>query len=155
MEIIMRVNECMSRDVQVATPDETLLEAARTMADIDAGFLPVGDGDKLVGIITDRDMAVRAIAQGLGPEARVRQIMSEEVLYCFEDQDGEEVLDNMADMQIRRLPVVDRDKRLVGVVSITDLAEGGDETRAGQTLRDIARPSALHSQVIERERVVS
>lgn len=145
----MRVSECMSREVQVATPDETLQQAAKTMADIDAGFLPVSDGARLIGIITDRDIAVRAVAKGLRPEAHVREIMSDEVLYCFEDQQADEVLDNMADIQVRRLPVVDRDKRLVGVISISDLAEGGEESQAGETLRDIARPSAQHSQTLE------
>ena len=145
----MRVNECMSREVQVATPDETLQEAAKTMADIDAGFLPVSDGARLVGIITDRDIAVRGVAKGVQPDARVREVMSDEVLYCFEDQLTDDVLDNMADIQVRRLPVVDRNKRLVGVISISDLAEGGDESQAGETLRDIARPSALHSQTLE------
>ena len=147
----MKVSECMSRDVQVATPDETLQEAARTMDDIDAGFLPVGDGERLIGTITDRDIAVRGIARGLGPDSRVRDVMTEEVLYCFDDQDGDEVLDNMGDEQVRRLPVVDRNKRLVGVVSISDLAESGKETRAGETLREIARPSPLHSQTLETE----
>lgn len=151
----MKISECMSRDVQVATPNETLQQAARTMADIDAGFLPVGEGDKLVGTVTDRDIAARGVAKGLTPDARVRDVMTEEVLYCFEDQDGEEVLANMADQQIRRLPVVDRNKRLVGVVSISDLAESGEEERAGEALREIAQPSPLHSQSLQTERIVS
>ena len=151
----MKVSECMTRDVQLTNPDETLQQAARTMVDIDAGFLPVGDGDKLIGTITDRDIAVRGVAKGLGPDARVRDVMTEEVLYCYEDQDGQDVLENMADEQIRRLPVVDRNKRLVGVVSISDLAHCGEEARAGEALRDIAQPSPLHSQSLEREKLVS
>ena len=144
----MKISECMSRDVQLATPDHSLQSAAQMMADIDAGFLPVADNDRLIGIVTDRDIAIRSVAAGRRPEASIREVMSDEVKYCFDDQDAEDVLKNMGDIQVRRLPVVDRDKRLVGIVSITDLAGNGDAREAGEALGDIARPSAQHSQTV-------
>lgn len=142
----MRVAECMSRDVQIADPNETIQQAARTMAEIDAGVLPVGENDRLVGIITDRDIAVRAVAEGKGPNAKVRDVMSAEVKYCYEDQDADEVLRNMGDIQVRRLPVLDRAKRLVGIISLSDLAASGETAEAGEALHEIARPGGEHSQ---------
>jgi CBS domain-containing protein len=144
----MKISECMSRDVRVAAPDNTMQSAAQIMADIDAGFLPVADNDRLIGIVTDRDIAIRGVAAGRPPEASIRDVMSSEVKYCFEDDDADDVLENMSDIQVRRLPVVDREKRLVGIVSITDLAVNGDTARAGAALGDIARPSGLHSQTV-------
>lgn len=144
----MKVSQCMTRDVRIADPSETLQEAARTMAEIDAGFLPVGENDRLVGIITDRDIAIRAVGTGRSPDAKVRDVMSEEIRYCYADDDVDAILDNMGEQQIRRLPVVDRDKRLVGVVSITDLAANGEAEQSGEALGEIARPSAMHSQSI-------
>lgn len=144
----MKISECMTREVRIVDPAETLQDAARTMADIDAGFLPVGENDKLVGIITDRDIAIRAIGTGRTADAKIRDVMSQQVRYCFEDDEVGDVLYNMADQQIRRLPVVDRNKRLVGVISITDLAVNGETERSGQTLGEIARPTAQHSQAI-------
>jgi CBS domain-containing protein len=102
----MRVSECMSTDVRIASPDETLRQAAQAMADLDAGVLPVGDNDRLVGMITDRDIAVRGVADGKGPDAKVREVMSAEVRYCFDDEDADDVLKNMGDIQVRRLPVL-------------------------------------------------
>ena len=144
----MKISERMSRDVQVATPDNSMQSAAQAMADIDAGFLPVAENDRLIGIVTDRDIAIRGVARGRPPEASIREVMSDEVKYCFADQDLEDVLENMSDIQLRRLPVVDRDKRLVGIISLTDLARDGDATAAGEALGDIARPSAQHSQTV-------
>jgi len=144
----MKVRDCMTREFRIVEPGETVRGAAQTMADIDAGFLPVGEHDRLVGIVTDRDIAIRAVATGRSPSARVRDVMSLEVRYCFEDEDVDTVLDNMADLQLRRLPVLDRDKRLVGVISITDLAGNGEATHAGEALGEIARPSGYHSQMI-------
>ena len=102
----------------------------------------------MIGIVTDRDIAIRGVAAGKAPEASVRDVMSDEVLYCFADQDASDVLENMGDVQVRRLPVVDDDKRLVGVVSISDLAVNGDRAEAGKALEDIVRPSSLHSQAL-------
>ncbi|HKR17560.1 CBS domain-containing protein [Rhizorhapis sp.] len=142
----MKILECMSRDVRTVNADEPIQEAATTMADIDSGILPVSKEDRLVGMITDRDIAIRAIARGRGPSTPVQEVMSNEVRYCFDDEDVDDVLDNMADIQVRRLPVVNRDKRLVGIVSISDLASGASPAHAGEALGEIARPSTLHSQ---------
>ncbi len=142
----MRVSEAMTRDVKVANPDQTIREAARMMADIDAGALPVGENDRLVGMITDRDIAIRAVAEGKGPDASVRDVMTQDVKYCFEDDDLDQIVQNMADIQVKRLPVVNRDKRLVGIVSLGDIAitEGGEA--AGKAEEGIARPGGQHTQ---------
>lgn len=142
----MRVSEAMTRDVTVASPDDTLQQAASAMAALDAGVLPVGENDRLVGMLTDRDIAVRAVAQGMGPETSVREVMSEEVKYCFEDEDLETVTQNMGDIQLRRLPVLNRDKRLVGIVSLGDIATNSGDTLAGQALSGISQPGGEHSQ---------
>jgi CBS domain-containing protein len=136
----------MSRDVRIANPDETLREAAKMMAKIDAGVLPVGQDDRLVGMITDRDIAIRGIAAGKGPDAKVGEVMSAEVKYCFEDEDVDDVLHNMGDIQVRRLPVLNRDKRLVGIISLGDLATNGETEDAGEALSNISRPGGQHSQ---------
>jgi CBS domain-containing protein len=141
----MKVKELMTRDVRVISPDDTIERAAQLMGQIDAGVLPVGDNDRLVGMITDRDIAIRGVAEGCSPDAKVRDIMSQEVCYCFDDADADDVLENMAEIQVRRMPVINHDKRLVGIVSITDIAKE-EEREAGEALRDITRPSALHSQ---------
>ena len=141
----MQVNQLMTREVCVISPDDTIERAAQLMGQIDAGILPVRENDKLVGMITDRDIAVRGVAEGCGPDAKVRDIMSQEVKYCFDDADADDVLENMAQIQVRRMPVVNHDKRLVGIVSISDIAKD-EEKEAGEALRDITRPSALHSQ---------
>jgi CBS domain-containing protein len=145
MEVAMKVKDCMCHTVELVSPDSTIRNAARMMADIDAGILPVSDGDRLVGVITDRDIAIRGVGKGLSPDATVSETMTQEVRYCFEDDDVEDVLDNMADLQVRRLPVVNHDKRLVGIVSISDLSVM-EKAEAGKALRDISRPSSLHSQ---------
>ena len=112
----MKVSEAMTRDVRVANPNETIRDAARMMAEINAGSLPVGENDRLVGVITDRDIAVRAVAEGKAPTTKVRDVMSPEVLYCYDDQDLDDVAKNMGDVKVRRMPVVNRDKRLVGIL---------------------------------------
>jgi len=139
----MKISECMTRDVRIADPAETLQEAARTMAEIDAGFLPVGENDKLVGIITDRDIAIRAVGCGCAPDTQVRNVMSQEVKYCYADADVSDVLDNMAEQQIRRLPVVDHSKRLVGIVSIGDLANGGETAATGEASARSSDPAVF------------
>ena len=104
----MQVREAMSDDVRIANPNQSIRDAAILMAKIDAGVLPVGENDRLVGMITDRDIAVRAIALGKGPDTPVRDVMSEDVKYCFEDDDVDEVAQNMADIKVRRLPVLEQ-----------------------------------------------
>src|SRR5215213_10310144 len=113
----MQVRDAMTRDVLVARPDQSIQDAAQMMADIDAGAVPVSNHDRLVGMITDRDIAVRAVARGLSAETPVGDIMTADIRYCFDDEDTDDVLDNLGDQQIRRLPVVNRDKRLVGILS--------------------------------------
>jgi len=143
----MKVSDCMTRDVRLAAPEQTLREAASLMAELDVGVLPVGENERLVGMITDRDIAVRGVACGRGPDATVREVMTDNVKYCFADQTLEEVSRNMGDIQVRRLPVVDREKRLVGIISLSDIANGdGAVDEAGEALRDISQPGGEHSQ---------
>ncbi|MGA0611636.1 CBS domain-containing protein [Caldimonas sp. KR1-144] len=142
----MKVSEAMTRDVCVASPDDTLEQAACMMADLDAGVLPIGSNDRLVGMLTDRDIAVRGVAQGKGPQTTVKEVMSPEVKYCYEDDDLDEVAQNMGDIRVRRLPVLNRDKRLVGIVSLGDIATHHNEPQAGQALGGISRPGGQHSQ---------
>jgi CBS domain-containing protein len=142
----MRVNEAMSLDVFVAHPDQTILEAARAMCDIDVGALPVAENDRLVGIITDRDIAVRAVAENRGPSTPVRKVMTRDVKFCYDDEDADHVARNMGDQQIRRLPVFNRDKRLVGILALSDLANQGGAQPAAQALEGISQPRGRHSQ---------
>ncbi|MDF1609377.1 CBS domain-containing protein [Hoeflea sp. YIM 152468] len=142
----MRVSEVMTRDVVVAHPRDTIRQAAVTMAEIDAGVVPVGENDRLVGMLTDRDIAVRAIAGGHGPETPIEDVMSKEVKYCFEDEDVAQVLENLGNQQLRRLPVLDRDKRLAGILSLGDLATQAMDGAAGPALSDISQPGGQHSQ---------
>lgn len=143
----MRVKDAMTTGVELASPNHTIRQAALLMGKNDCGALPVADKDSLVGMITDRDIAVRAIAAGKGPKTLVREIMSPEVLYCFEDQELEEVARNISDIKVRRLPVMNRDKRLVGILSLGDMslkADGSDA--AADALRAISEPGGEHSQ---------
>ncbi len=139
----MLVRDAMTRDVRTMSPSQTIRDAARVMERLDLGFLPVGESDRLVGMITDRDIAIRGIGAGKGPDARISEIMTADVKYCYEDEDTDHVARNMGALQIRRLPVVDRNKRLVGVISLGDLAVGrGTEHAAGTALKAISRPKA-------------
>jgi CBS domain-containing protein len=130
----------------VANPAQSIRDAARLMAEIDAGSLPVGENDRLVGMITDRDIAVRAVAEGKSPDTKVGDVMSHEVLYCFEDQDVEDVSQNMGDVKVRRMPLLNRDKRLVGIISLGDLARSEEPTAAGEAIAEISEPGGEHSQ---------
>jgi len=136
----------MTSEVRVASPDQTIREAAQLMAELDAGALPVAENDRLVGMITDRDIAVRAVAEGLPADTPVSEIMSHEVLYCFEDQALDDVARNMGQVQVRRLPVVNRDKRLVGLVSFADLARTEQPTTVGRAVSHVSEPGGKHSQ---------
>lgn len=142
----MKVREAMTVDVRLVNPAQTIREAASLMVDCDIGALPVGDDDRLVGVITDRDIAVRAVANGLGPDARVDEVMSREVMYCFDDDDLDAVASNMGDIQVRRLPVVNRDKRLVGIVSLGDVAACEEPDKTGEAVAGISAPGGAHSQ---------
>ncbi|MES0097399.1 CBS domain-containing protein [Mesorhizobium sp. M0019] len=144
----MKVSNCMTKDVEIASPQQTLRDAAEMMGRLDAGAMPVGENDRLVGMVTDRDIAIRGVAQGKTPDAKVREVMSTEVRYCFEDEDAEDVLRNMADLKVRRLPVLNRDKRLVGIVSLGDLATNSETATAGEALSGFSQPGGEHSQTI-------
>ena len=115
------------------------------MANIDAGALPVGENDRLVGMITDRDIATRATALGKGPETPIRDVMTTDVRYCFDDEDVARVAQTMAEEQVRRLPVLNRDKRLVGIVSLADLAVGDSDGEAKVALSGISQPGGKHN----------
>ncbi|MDI3469738.1 MAG: CBS domain protein [Pseudolabrys sp.] len=145
----MKVSEIMTREVELAHPSETITHAAKLMASLDAGALPVADGDRLVGMITDRDIAIRGVGQGLGPNASVGDVMTREVMYCYDDQDLDEITENMGEIQVRRLPVLNRGKRLVGIVALGDIAfEQGATNGAGEALSRISEPRGRHSQSV-------
>lgn len=135
----MKISEIMTRNVQTLTPDSSLREAASLMGRIDSGALLVNDGDRLVGMVTDRDITVRGVAAGLDAEAPVREVMSSEIRYCFEDEDVQHVAENMAQIQLRRLPVLNREKRLVGVVSLGNIAACRSEHASATVLQGVAR----------------
>ena len=139
----MKIAEVMTREVELTSPDATLQQAAKTMAEDDLGFLPVGENDRMVGMITDRDIAVRAVAKGRDPTTtKVREVMTDRVLYCFEDEDVDKAAESMSREQIRRLPIVDRSKRLVGVVSLGDIALKHNTGKAGKTLSSVCHGTA-------------
>jgi len=141
----MKVSEAMSRDVKVCTPGSSIRDCAKMMEACDAGAMPVGENDRLIGMITDRDIAIRAVAQGKGPDTPVREVMSsEKVLYCYDDEELDHVAKNMSEHQVRRLPVVNREKRLVGIVSFGDVAQ--KETRsAGKAAKGVTKPGGQHA----------
>jgi len=139
----MRVKDAMTAEVVCTPPEATLQEAAAQMKQLDVGTLPVcDDDDNLVGMITDRDITIRAVAKGRDPKAtRVREVMTPEVIYCFEDQMCEEAAELMKGNKIRRLVVVNQDKKLAGILSLGDLAvDTRDEVMTGETLETISEP---------------
>ena len=139
----MLVKDVMTPEVQVISPHATIKEVAALMKDLDVGPVPVCDGKQLLGIITDRDLAIRAIADGADPTTtRARAVMSTDVITVFADQDVREAADLMQQHQVRRLLVLDRDRQLAGIVSLGDLAvDGGDDRLSGKTLEEISEPA--------------
>lgn len=137
----MLIRDAMTKDVRMVSPEQTICDAARIMAECDLGSVPVADGDRLVGMVTDRDIATRAVAGGKSPDTRVREIMSEDVKYCFEDDDIDSVARNMADVQLRRLVVLNADKRLVGIVALADIALCEGPKPAGEAVCGISEPA--------------
>ncbi len=135
----MLVRDIMTRDVQLLAPHDTIQRAASRMRDDNIGSLPVADGDRLVGYVTDRDLVVRGLAQGFSADTHIHDVMTDQVLYCFEDEDVEEVAVNMADNQVRRLPVLSREKRLVGIVALGDLATKAEDSSAEDALEGVSR----------------
>jgi len=141
----MRVSEAMTREVRVASPGQSIREAAKIMDEINAGSMPVGDNDRLVGMITDRDIAIRAVAVGKGPDTPVREVMTtEQVLYCYEDEELDHVAKNMSQQQVRRLPVVNREKRLVGIVSLGNIAQA-ESRAASKAVKGVTKPGGAHA----------
>lgn len=136
------VSDVMTRGVRTLSPDDSLRLAAQAMEEMAIGAIPVCDGQRLVGMVTDRDLVVRGLAQGLPPERTLlREVMSPQVQWCYEDQSIEEAAQLMCDAQIRRLPVVDHDKRLVGLLSLGDVAVRAGPEDAAQALQDISQPA--------------
>jgi CBS domain-containing protein len=133
-----QIKDCMTQNCMWIAPTTTLNEAAKIMAEQNLGFLPVAENDRMVGMVTDRDMVTRAMAQNMNTaETQVQQAMTEKTYYCYDDQTAEEICQNMAELQIRRMPVVNREKRLVGAVSFGDLAQYAAEQQIGQAERQI------------------
>jgi CBS domain-containing protein len=139
----MKVSEIMTPNVEVITPDASLRDAAQRMKALDVGMLPVCDGERLLGAVTDRDIVVRAAAEGKDvSQTRVSDIMTRQVHYVFEDQDADEAAQVMEDQQVRRVPVLDRNKRLVGIVSLGDVAvRTGDDAMSGDALEAVSEPA--------------
>jgi CBS domain-containing protein len=137
----MKVSEAMTPQVDIIDPNAAVRDAARRMRDDNVGALPVGENDRLIGMVTDRDIVVRAVAENrLGGTTSVRDVMSEHIYYCFEDDDLERAAEIMAEHQVRRLPVLNRQKRLVGIVALADLARQPAEA-AHQALEGVSQPS--------------
>jgi CBS domain-containing protein len=146
----MKLKDVMTENVEVVAPDTPLEEAARKMRELDVGVLPVCDGERLVGMLSDRDLTIRATAEGRDPKTTpVRESMTPEVVYLFEDQEISEAEQLMSEKQIRRLTILNRDKRLVGIVSLGDLATKTDKTRAvGKTLEQVSEPNEQSKETI-------
>ena len=139
---MQQLKDLMSRDVKVISPDMTIGDAARKMRDGDFGMMPVGENDRMIGTISDRDIAIRAVAEGKDAGTKVRDVMSEGIAWAYEDESVEQVTKIMSERQVRRLPVVNRDKRLVGIVALGDFAvEKSEILPAAQALSEISKPS--------------
>jgi CBS domain-containing protein len=147
----MKIADCMTRDVEVVTPEQPIREAASFMLRADTGSLPVSEGDRLVGMVTDRDITVRAVAEGRGPDTPVRDVMTDHLVYCFEDDEVEEVAMKMSDAQVRRMPVLDRSSQnLVGIVSLGDISRSDQSEAAAVALDGITDPGGEHNQSSEQ-----
>jgi CBS domain-containing protein len=138
-----QVADVMTRGVRTLSPTDSMLLAAKTMEELNIGALPVCDGERLLGMVTDRDITVRGVAHGKPADRTpLSEVMSEGVYWCFEDDSLDKCIDDMRDAKIRRVPVVDRDKHLVGILSLGDVAAKGDTVDAGEALADISEPAA-------------
>jgi CBS domain-containing protein len=142
----MKISEVMTRDVQTIGPDQPVQEAASFMLSADAGSIPVIDGERLIGMITDRDIAVRGIAKGYGPETPVRELMTDDIVVARLDDDTDDVAARMSNAQVRRLPVIDENERLCGIVSLGDLTQKGSDSAAEQALEGVTEPGGEHRQ---------
>ena len=142
----MKVSEVMTRDVATVTPDQRVQEAASFMLRADAGSIPVTEGERLIGMITDRDIAVRGVANGYGPDTPVRELMTNDIICARIDDDVEEAANKMSEAQVRRLPVIDDQERLCGIVSLGDLAREADDDCAEEALEGVSQPGGQHQQ---------
>ncbi len=142
----MKISEVMTRNVQTVRPDQTAREAAAFMLSADAGSIPVTEGDRLIGMITDRDIAVRGVAEGHGPETPVRDLMTNDIVCARFDDDTDDVASRMSEAQVRRLPVIDDQERLCGIVSLGDLSQQGADNAAEQALEGVTQPGGQHQQ---------
>ena len=142
----MKVHEVMTHNVQTVGPDQQAHEAASFMLSADTGSIPVTEGDKLIGMITDRDIAVRGIAKGYGPDTPVRELMTNDLVVLRFDDDVEDAASKMSSAQVRRLPVIDQDERLCGIVSLGDLSRETDRDCATQALEGVSQPGGEHRQ---------
>ena len=142
----MKVSEVMTREVQTVSPDQSAQEAASFMLSADAGSIPVAEGDRLIGMITDRDIAVRGVAKGYGPDTPVRELMTDDLVVVRMDEDVEEAAEKMSSAQVRRLPVIDAEERLCGIVSLGDLSREADDQCAEQALEGVSQPGGEHRQ---------
>jgi CBS domain-containing protein len=138
----MKISEIMTRDPELVDPNMSIREAARRMKNEDIGALPIGENDRLIGMVTDRDIAIRAVAEDRSPSSTsVRDVMSEKIYYCFEDDDVEAAARCMAENRVRRLPILNRDKRLTGIVALADIAQTGAECEK-TALEGVSEPSS-------------
>jgi CBS domain-containing protein len=142
----MKISEVMTRDVQTVRPDQTAREAASFMLNADAGAIPVTEGERLVGMITDRDIAVRGVAEGHGPDTPVRDLMTNDIVAARLDDDTDDVAARMSEAQVRRLPVIDDQEKLCGIVSLADLSQQGEDEAAEQALQGVSQPGGEHRQ---------
>jgi len=142
----MKVSEVMTREVRTIGPDQTAKEAANFMLSTDAGSIPVTDGKRLVGMITDRDIAVRGVAKGFAPDTPVSELMTKDCITAREDDDVSTIASKMSEAQVRRLPVIDDQERLCGIVSLGDLSRDGDDQSASQALAGVSQPGGQHRQ---------
>ena len=142
----MKVREVMTREVETVRPDQPVQDAAGFMLSADAGSIPVTEGDRLIGMITDRDIAVRGIAKGYGPDTPVRELMTDDLIVLRVDDDIEEAATKMSQAQVRRLPVIDHDERLCGIVSLGDLSREADTDCASEALEGVSQPGGEHRQ---------
>ena len=142
----MKISEVMTRDVETIRPDQSAQDAARFMLKADAGSIPVTEGERLIGMITDRDIAVRGVAKGYGPETLVRELMTDDIICARFDDDIADVATRMSEAQVRRLPVVDENEKLCGIVSLGDLSREADTDCAAEALEGVSQPGGQHQQ---------
>jgi CBS domain-containing protein len=145
-DLARRISDVMTKDVRTIQPDRPVSEAASFMLQVDAGSIPVTDGDQLIGMITDRDIAVRGVAKGHGPETPVRDIMTAEIITAQLDDNVQDIAARMSEAQVRRLPVVDDQQRLCGIVSLGDLSREASTDAANTALEGVSQPGGQHQQ---------